>query len=331
MEQALTVLKNQLGRGGALCKEFNKSRLMDDQNWRVEMHYALQAIENSKQLQGCTAESVGRSLIDLGVMGLTLSPAMRQAYLIPYKDNCTVSPSYMGLEQMAYRTGFIEMIQCGLHRRGDKFKVWTDDSGRHIMHAEGQERHEVLHAYCIADFSSNKRHVEVMDKNDLMACREAAARQNNGEVPFTWKGKFRGEMYKKAVLRRAWKHWPNIQNPRLLAMLDAVNRTDPVEFQNKREDSVVNDLSTIDQSQIDVLVRMMEDAGYPVRGWDAQLEGLALSAGFPAGIKHVLKERFEAVASLMEEGLSRWKSQKSATSPPSTSEPEGSTAREVAA
>ena len=44
MEQALVVLKKELGRGGALCKEYQRTRLMEGLNWRVEMHYALAAI-----------------------------------------------------------------------------------------------------------------------------------------------------------------------------------------------------------------------------------------------------------------------------------------------
>jgi recombination protein RecT len=324
MEQALVVLKKELGRGGALCKEFNRSRLKEGMNWRVEMHYALaiiEATESGSQLRRCDPESVGRALIDLSVMGLSLSPALKEAYLIPYGKNCTVSPSYMGLEQIAWRTGFLEGIQCVLVRAGDKFKVWMDDDGRHIMHVEGQERGGVTHAYCMADFSSGKRHIEVMDRAELMACKQAAITKNKGKVPFTWVGPFRGEMYKKCPLRRGWKHWPKVDNPKLVAMMDAVNRADPMEFQ--KVDSVVTERPTIDQDDIDVLIRMMENAGVPELKWDSQLSGLASALAYKGKIRNVMKADLERAVYTLQEGLKKWTQSHPSTA--SDSEPESST------
>jgi len=275
-------------------------------HWAIEKAYALDIIANSKSdaLLKCTPESVARSLIDVGVLGLTLSPAMKLAYLIPYKNQCTVSPSYMGLEQIAYKTGFVEMIQTVLVYKNDhEFNVWTDEAGRHITHREAtSNRGEVTHAYCIAWFSSGKQHIEVMDKTEILACRDAATKKNFGKTPFTWIGAFKHEMYKKSVMRRGWKHWPRTDNPRIAEMMSAVERADPMEFSN----SIVTENTNIDQDGKDKLIELMKGAGVDERSHDAWLHGLANNMGYQS-ISALKADDFDAAASLMEEGLRSWK------------------------
>lgn len=306
MRNDLQVIEKGLApRGGAFAKLFNRSRNDESLNWQIEKAYALEAIRNNDKLQKCTPDSVARCIIDVGVLGLTLSPAMKLAYLIPYKDNCTVSPSYMGLEQIAYKTGFVEMIQTVLvHKNDHEFNVWTDENGRHISHKEAvSNRGPVTHAYCIAWFSSGKKHIEVMDREDIMACRDAAARKNFGKVPFTWTGGFRYEMYKKVVMRRGWKHWPRVDNPRIAEMMSAVERADPMEF---KDSSVVKEKETVDQDNIDQLIKLLEEAGVDEKSHDAWLHGLASKMGYQS-IRAVKAHDYEAAASLMEEGLRTWK------------------------
>jgi len=328
MGTELKVIEQGLSpAGGTFAREFRRVRTDERLDWKLEKAYALEIIESAKtdQLRKCTPESVARSIIDVGVMGLTLSPAQKLAYLIPYKNNCTASPSYMGLEQIAYKTGFVEMIQTVLVYENDhKFNVWTDEKGRHIIHEEAVgNRGHVTHAYCIAWFSSGKQHIEVMDKNELMACRDAAAKQNFGKIPFTWTGPFRYEMYKKSVLRRAWKHWPRTENPRIAEMMAAVERTDPMAF----DDSIVVERDTVDQGNIDELLTMMTEAGVDDKAHDAWLKGLAQKMGYQS-IRMLKASDFEAAASIMEEGLRQWKIKHSTPSP--SSEQADSTAQTVA-
>jgi len=321
MGQEMRVIEQALKpRGGLFAREFKRTRTNDTMDWNREKSYALEIISQNDQLMKCEPDSIARSLIDLGVLGLTLSPSMKLAYLIPYKKNCTVSPSYMGLEQIAYKTGFVEMIQTVLvHKNDPEFNVWTDERGRHIIHREANgDRGEVTHAYCIAWFSSGKQHIEVMDKTEILACRDAATKKNWGKVPFTWTGAFKGEMYKKCVMRRGWKHWPRVDNPRIAEMMAAVERADPLEF---KDNSVVTEITTIDQDQIDELVSMMCAAGVDDKGHDAWLHGLAKKLGYRS-IRVVQASDFDAAASLMEEGLKKWASLQSSKQENTTAQKE---------
>jgi phage RecT family recombinase len=329
MNNQIAVVKKALGRGGVVCKDFNRVKLNEHMDWKTEQAYALEIIQNNKSFGRCTATSIGRSLVDLSIMGLTLSPAMRLAYLIPYGESCTASPSYMGLEQIAYRSGMVEGIQCGVVRKGDEFREWTDERGKHLDHqVKPNNTGEITHSYCIAWLVSGRTLIEVMDKAALMACRDAAAKKNNNEVPWTWKGPFREEMYKKAALRRGWKHWPKVSDPRLSRMMEAVDRTDPMEF-SKHDARVIDDETTLSQPQLNGLIEMMKEAQFPDRGVNAQLQGLASKLGYPKGIRSVLIKDYDAAASLMEAGLKRWKEATSQTSEPSDSEPVDSTAQEA--
>lgn len=339
MRNELVVVQKELGRGGALCKEYNRVRLNPDLNWRVEMFYALEMIEKNEQLARCEPSTIGRSIIDAGTMGLSLSPAKKEAYLVPYNikvgpnqwmQQCTLSVSYMGMEQIAYRTGLVKLIQTNLVRKGDKFEVWTDDVGRHVKHAENlMEQGSVTHAYCIIKLSSGEQYVEVMNRRELEACKEAAAKKNKGKVPFTWTGEFRGEMYRKSVLRRAWKHVP--RTGRHEAALEAVERTDPMDFVADSKidaQSVVEESVVIDGDMIDELVEIMEEGGVPPKLHGAWLKGLAAGLGYQS-IKKVLKSDFERARDGMKEGLKRWQASMQQTT--SDSKQDGDTSREEAA
>jgi phage RecT family recombinase len=312
----LVTFKKSVMKGGVFGREFGRSKAKDDLDWKVELAYAMEQVQRNEQLQACTPDSIGRSIVDAGVLGLTLSPAMKLAYLIPYKDYktkhsyCTLSPSYMGLEQIAYRTGFVEMIQTNLVHEKDRFEVWTDEDGRHIRHEEAAgDRGGVSHAYCIAWFSSGRKHIEVMDKQQLIACRDAAAKKNGGKIPFTWTGGFRGEMYKKAVLRRAWKHWPRSEGLSSVA-IEVVDRADPMEFS---AGVTIDATDKISQDDIDSLLEIMSDGGVPQENQDAWLAGMARKLGYKT-VRSIKQADFDEACQMMRDGLERWQQQHSTAS-----------------
>jgi len=324
MEQQLVEVKRHLGRGGALCKEYNRVRRDDDLDWKVEQAYALEIIKNSKQLKRCDPDSIGRSMIDLAVMGLSLSPAMKEAYLIPYKNNCTASPSYMGLVQIVLRTGVVTKVETDVVREGDTWEQWSESGEKRFKHIIGKDRGEVTHAWVAFHLTNGDVKIEVMDRATLRGCRDAAAKKNNGEVPFVWRGPFKEQMYKKCVVRRGWNLLPKLRDHRAVAMMDAVERTDPMDFS---ETKVIHESDTLTSDQISELINMMTGAGVQGSAHDAWLSGLASKMGFK-GIRHVSAEEFDAAASLMKEGLERWKML--STSEPSDSEQDATTPQEVA-
>lgn len=324
MDKQLMVVKRHLGKGGALCKEFNRVRHDDDLDWKMEQAYALEIIKNSSQLQRCDPDSIGRSLIDLAVMGLSLSPAMKEAYLIPYKNNCTASPSYMGLVQIVLRTGVVTKVETDVVREGDEWKQWSESGEKRFRHVIGDKRGEVTHAWAAFHLVNGDVKIEIMDQDALRGCRDAAAKKNGGEIPFVWKGPFKEQMYKKCAIRRGWNLLPKLRDHKAVAMMEAVERTDPMDF---TEAKVIHESDTLTSEQVNELIRMMADAGVDARAHDAWLAGLAKKMGYK-GIRHIPADEFDAAALLMKEGLERWKTL--STSEPSDLEQDATTARKVA-
>ena len=222
---ALTEFKDTL-TDRSLASRFNAGRVDKTVKFSAQRSFALQIIQGSERLRECSPQSIHNCLLDVAFTGLTLSPNQSQLYLIPYKGICSLSIGYRGMEQMAYRSKVIVLIQAVLVRENDPvFAVGTGPDGRYIMHEEARkDRGEVTHAYCIAQFRNGKQHTEVMDLDDLLAV-EASASKKNPKGGAVWRGPFRGEMQKKAVVRRAWKHWPQDQDGRLeqaQAIMDSI-------------------------------------------------------------------------------------------------------------
>lgn len=242
----------------SLVSRFNRNRDTDHQvKIQAQRSYALQIIQGNEKLRECTPQSVANAMLDVAYSGLSLSPTLAQLYLIPYGNVCTLSFGYRGLEQLAYRTGVVKLIQAALVRQNDTlFKVGTNEHGRYVLHEEAtSERGEVTHAYCVATFDSGLRHVEVMDADELKAVEEAASKRNRkgGAV---WRGPFKGEMQKKAVIRRAWKHWPQDDAGKLERAQRVLNDLEPHTFEGEST-------RVINKGQLSQLVDLCSEYNIP--------------------------------------------------------------------
>lgn len=232
-EYPLTEYKEQL-TDRKLISRFNANRHDKSIKFTAQRSYALQIIQGSDKLRKCTPMSIRNAMLDVAYTGLTLSPAQAQLYLIPYADKAQLLIGYRGLEQLAYRTGVVSLIQAALVKENDPvFRVGTGEHGRFVMHEEARtDRGKVTHAYCVATFRNGMKHVEVMDAEDLEAVEEAATKRNRagGAV---WRSRFRGEMQKKAVIRRAWKHWPQDPDGNLERAQRVLDDLEPVTFEGE--------------------------------------------------------------------------------------------------
>lgn len=220
--------------GRSLISRFNRGKAVKQMRYAAQRSFALQIIQANEKLRECSPESIHNCMLDVAYTGLTLAPSQSLLYLIPYGNKATLSIGYRGMEQLAYRTGVVESIQAALVCQNDPvFVVGTGGAGRYVKHEEARtDRGDVTHAYCVACFSNGKQHVEVMDREQLDAVEEAASKRNKrgGAV---WKSRFKGEMQKKAVIRRAWKHWPHDDDGRLEVAQTIMDTIEPVIFEGE--------------------------------------------------------------------------------------------------
>jgi len=78
--------------------------LGDDRSAQAHIKSVLIAVLESSKLQECTHESIYASALRAATLRLSVDPAKRQAYLIPYGKKCTLQVSYKGLYDLAIRT-----------------------------------------------------------------------------------------------------------------------------------------------------------------------------------------------------------------------------------
>lgn len=214
--------------------------------WAAEKSYALQQILRNEYLAGTVVInplSLCNALTDVAMLGVSLSPTLGHAYLIPEKiadkPTVTVMISYKGLEHLVLRSKAVRSINTELVYSNDTFERGTRDGVPYadFMMARG-DRGQLEGGFCLSKLQNGERNVEWMSAEELEGCHAAAIKKQKGKDPFTWQGAFKGEMRKKCIVRRASKHWvlPN----QLVAALAKMDEAEPMDFSGPDVEPVVN-------------------------------------------------------------------------------------------
>ncbi|MEV5819234.1 recombinase RecT [Micromonospora haikouensis] len=88
------------------------------------MRVALTGFRKTPDLLECSRKSLLGALLETARLGL--EPCTEQAYLIPYKNECTLVVGYQGFVQLMYRTGQVEQVEAEMIYEAD---VWEDARG----------------------------------------------------------------------------------------------------------------------------------------------------------------------------------------------------------
>lgn len=302
-----TVYEETL-RDRKLVAQFSKGRYDDNMQVAAERQFALQILDRNPKLQKCTPESLAMALLDASYSGLSLSPSLAHAYLIPYKDQAQFSPGYRGLLHLAYRAGTIRSVQVNLvHEKDPEFQVWTDETGRHIKHVESRaaSRGKVTHAYCIAFLPPPVPHpmIEVMDRAALDRVQQAAqSRPGGGAVWRTWPE----EMQKKAVIRRASKYWPKDTGGAMQHMMEVSDKFDSIDFPETAEDTESPEQELcISTDQITEIEGLLQDEGVPATMTGQWLHRYAERLGYNQ-MEHVPARLYEQAKKELVERAREW-------------------------
>lgn len=293
-KKQLTVVEAELGRG--VATKFNAQRVVNLE-WQAEKRYVMAILADPdkdflREMAAKNPDSVVNAVLDAARLGLSLSPVLKHAYLIPYggkSPRVVLQPSYLGMEQAVLRSEKITLIQTGLVYENDSWEEWTTADGAKFEHRPARkDRGALERAYCLAKFANGETHVEVMSAEEIQACKDAAKRKNNGKLSPAWEF-FETEMQKKCVVRRAAKHWPSDQHvSNLMAHLDKV---DPMEFRNDKtiEGEAVEVLNDEDIKGLEASIPRVPEPARPM--W---LLRVAQSLQFK-GIDEVPREKLDEV------------------------------------
>ena len=194
--------------GNAKTK-FNQIGGMD---YDRESMFAMQSIVKNDYILDVAMknpQSVRNAVINIAAVGLSLNPATKNAYLVPRDGEICLDISYMGLIKIATDTGSILWAKADVVYESDNF-IYNGPASKpmHTADVFSTERGDMVGVYCIAKTVDGEFLVETMTAADIADIRK---KSKGADSKYSAWITFTGEMWKKAVIKRASKTWPKTE------------------------------------------------------------------------------------------------------------------------
>lgn len=176
--------------------------------YQKEAAFAIQALQANESLRECTAISIRNSIINVASVGLSLSPALKLAYLVPRKGKAYLDISYRGLVKIAMDSGAVLAAKAELVYANDKFEYvdgFTPPIHKFNPFDSIEKRGEIIGVYVLAKLASGITQVETLSREEIEKIK-AVSKASNGP----WVEWFE-EMVKKSAIKRATKMWPTTE------------------------------------------------------------------------------------------------------------------------
>jgi len=193
---------------------------------------AVVAVTDAPKVLECSPVSIYRSFMQTAQMGLSLSPILNEAHLIPYGGTCTLQIGYRGWIKLAKQSGEVRDIYAEIVCENDSFKV-TKGLAPDLQHELAIAKRGVpTHVYAVALFTDGYARFEVVPWSDIEKVKQLSKR--GSKINPAW-AMWPDEMAKKVAIKRLVKTLP---------LGDALARANSIE--NKAQEGVFVD-SEIDE------------------------------------------------------------------------------------
>lgn len=192
-----------------------------------EANFALQVLEANSFLQKLDSQSIINSVKNISLIGLTLNPAMKYAYLVPRNGKCTLDISYVGMIKLLTDAGTVKNItadvvyQKEIDNGNFDFRKGSDPYLKHKPMVFESDKGEMVGAYAIAYFRDGGCQFEMMGKDEMLKIKNYSESYKNEKTRqySPWEN-WEPEMWKKTVLRRLYKMLPKTKvSDKLIAAL----------------------------------------------------------------------------------------------------------------
>jgi len=206
--------------------------------FEAEERFAIQILNNNPYLMGVALgnkNSLKEAVTNVAAIGLSLNPALKQAYLIPrnvkvkvegkdkWVSKVFLEPSYIGLAKLGTDAG-MQWVQADYVCKNDKFV----DHGPGIRPDPGadkfSDRGEIVGFYCCAKTKEGDYLTGTMNLAEIHDIRGRSESFKSGK-PGPWTTDFT-EQGKKTVVRRESKLWPKSAVSRLDLAVDISNENE---------------------------------------------------------------------------------------------------------
>lgn len=165
----------------------------------------LTEVRMSEYLAKCQPLSIVRCAIECAQLGLIPNRVTGHAYLVPYKDVCTVIVGYRGLIDLARRSGNISTFDVYAVHERDEFTYRLGDEPKieHVPYQGTDDAGHLIACYAIVRLRDGGVQRLVMRTREIDAVRKRSRASSSGP----WVTDYE-EMAKKTVVRRIWKMLP---------------------------------------------------------------------------------------------------------------------------
>lgn len=162
------------------------------------------AVTKNPALLQCDRESFGTAVLQAAELGLDPGGALGHAYLVPYKNTCTLIVSFKGMVALARRSGEIVSIEARAVYEKDTFdfEYGLDSKLKHLPYLDGDPG-KLRFVYAVAKLKDGGVQFEVMTRTQIDAIRGRSRASSSGP----WVTDY-DEMAKKTVVRRLFKMLP---------------------------------------------------------------------------------------------------------------------------
>lgn len=218
------------------------------------MRVALQAIQNSPQLAGCTSSSLFTSIVRSSMMGLELNGSLGEAYLVSYGQEATLQIGYRGLIILARRSGIVTDIFAHCVHENDEFEYVLGTDPRIIHKPTMNDRGAIIGVYAVFKTIDGGKDFEYMSLEEVKGIQ---ATSKSGKKPSSPWMKYFGEMAKKTVIRRLSKRMP--MSVEMAQAVEIDNKTSMGEVVNHREE-VINVEGIVIPEDVDPNQQIAEEA-----------------------------------------------------------------------
>lgn len=230
MAYSLETIKKDLLLTQPTFEQMNLNKV----SFAQEMEFAVQAFTTNPALLNCNADTVKNCLVNIALSGLTLSPVMKMAHLVPRKGKCCVDVSYMGLIKIITDTGSVQSIKAKLVYENEPFEIELGSGCfvKHGIYKGNVNKGKRIGAYSIAVLNDGSDHIEWMYESELMEIK-ARAQKTGGAV---WNSD-ENEMCRKTVVKRHWKYLPKSERSVLAAQaISFDDENNGIDFEQEAKD-----------------------------------------------------------------------------------------------
>lgn len=242
------VIKEELESSRPTFDQLNLNGL----NFFKELEFATQIFQNNTYLWGANSESKRNALVNVALSGLSLSPVLKYAYLVPRNIKkvlcCVLEPSYMGLCKILTDTGSVITISATIvyEKEAPSLVIQQGAGGyaKHTAYIGFEKPGKAVACYSKAILPSGIEHVELLrpwEWEDIKRRSEAVKSYNSkkaqGEYAAepTWMTD-EEEMIRKTCIKKHYKYLPKTEQAEKVAkVIDLDNQANGIDFSEQQK------------------------------------------------------------------------------------------------